>query len=146
MTIEETIRERHAFEDRVKTLLELVSIMTNREIEIALARLVDMLAAENNESKRSNIAAKGELLKSYYDLRRQGVKDQRSIKRQFAWRPHDPRFCLPNRKVGLFKKEPYSDYFIRCTSEVVLFTTPQIPPSTTPTQSSPIEMVKLLAP
>lgn len=146
MTIETAIRERHAFEDRVRIFLELASVMTDREIEIALARLVDMLNEDRNEASRTNISLKGELLKAYFDLRRQGSKPQRKIKRTLQLIPADPQLCLPVRKANLWGRENWSAYLIRCTTEMILFHTSQIPPSASPSPPSPTDIVKLLAP
>lgn len=79
MKIEELIRARHEFEDDVREFLDLASAMSNRELEIALARLADMLNEEKEEE--ASIRVSGELLKIYYDLRTRGVKRQFKFKR-----------------------------------------------------------------
>lgn len=149
MNVEDTIRNRHAFEDRVKTFLELISVMTTREIEIALARLVDLLASESDEAIHANMRVKGELIKAYYNMRLKGAKQQRRLKRAFA-AFLDPTNCLPPRKQPKWYKiaepEPNEAYYIRCVTEVMLFPGKQIPPSSTQENPGPQEMVKLLSP
>jgi hypothetical protein len=70
MTIEDAIRERHAFEERLKEFLKLTSAMSDRELEIALARLADMLQQKGDDERAAfSIRLKGEVTKLYYDLR-----------------------------------------------------------------------------
>jgi hypothetical protein len=84
-SVEEAIRKRHAFEDRVKIFLEMASIMTNREIEVALGRLADIFTTDEIPA---HVQIRGEILKLYYDLRLGGIRKYRSFKRQ--WSPSVP--------------------------------------------------------
>ena len=79
MNTEEAIRERHAFEDNVKRFLDLASAMSDRELEIALARLVDMLKGKKENAIQ--IQVRGEILNFYFDLRRSGTKTQKKLRR-----------------------------------------------------------------
>jgi hypothetical protein len=79
MDTEQAIRERHRFQDRVTEFLKLASRMTERELELALGRLLDMLEADPSQSLQVQI--KGDVLRQYYDLRRQGERKQRTLAR-----------------------------------------------------------------
>ena len=69
MSVEKAIREKQAFRDRVEEFLTIPTAMTNDEIEIALARLADMLGSAVNQHQHTNIQLKGTVLKYYFDLR-----------------------------------------------------------------------------
>ncbi len=87
MKVEEIIRARHEFEDSLRDFLDLASAMSEREIEIALARLADML--KEDQEQEASIRVSGALLKLYYDLRKQGIKSQHKRKRGFFGRYED---------------------------------------------------------
>jgi len=120
MNMEDAVRERHAFEDRVKQLLDLASMMTDRELEIALAKLVDLLNSQPHQQE--DIQIRGEILNSYYDLRRRGIKKQRKLKRALIVYPDG----LPPRD---FKTETtFSDYLARIAATYPLLSDGGISP------------------
>ena len=92
MKVEEIIRARHEFEDSVRAFLDLASAMSDRELEIALARLADMLREDRKHE--ASIRVSGELLKLYFDLRTQGAKVQHKRKRGFFGKYEDDSDAL----------------------------------------------------
>jgi hypothetical protein len=79
INIEHAIREYHTFEDKMKKFLDLASVMTERELELALGRLADILVTQGDNN--IHVRARGEILKIYYDLRKKGQKKYRSVRR-----------------------------------------------------------------
>ena len=86
MSIEQEVLVRHKFEDVVKKFLDLASLLTDRELEISLGRLVDTLNTQLT-TERTHTQIKGEILKLYYDLRKQGVRKQRKVARWWYTNP-----------------------------------------------------------
>ena len=80
MSFEQQIKEKHAFEDRLQQFLFVASIMTDREIELTLARLADALSSGVSTNRA---LFNGRVLKTYYDMRRSGAKRHRQLKRMF---------------------------------------------------------------
>jgi len=76
MSIECSIRERHAFEARIKKFLTLAATLTTDEVEVTLGRLADMLGELFLPRGREHVMIKGHILKIYFDLRRTGRKVQ----------------------------------------------------------------------
>ena len=83
MSIEQLVREKHAFRERLKEFLALAGAMTNDELEIALGRLADMLTMSQDGHEKEDARTKGAALKYYFDLRIAGEKSQASLKRTF---------------------------------------------------------------
>ena len=81
MGIEDLIREKHSFRERLKEFLSIACTMTTDELEIALGRLADMLNLSTADAEKSNIRIKGATLKQYFDLRTSGEKSQSTLKR-----------------------------------------------------------------
>lgn len=81
MGVEQAIRDKHAFRERLQAFLSIAVTMSNDEIEIALGRLVDMLAASEDENAKLDIKVKGAALKLYFDLRLAGEVRQNKAKR-----------------------------------------------------------------
>jgi hypothetical protein len=139
MNFEETIRAKHAFEDRVHEFLDLASVMTEREIEIVLARLADALPGQTDAGRLQSLL-KGKLLSTYLELRKTGEKTQRrKFRRLFGpeWK------SLPQWKA----RERFNDYVVRCATEASV-----IPEGVTfdenaqTSQADMTKTVKLLAP
>lgn len=122
MSIEQAVKARHEFEDRVREFLQLASLLTDRELELALGRLLDMISGRNTE--QFHVQLRGEILKHYYDLRKQGLRRQRRFTR---WQ---------------FKAS--SDYYVAATVEFWLLPDTQFAPPPSPSHIRMDEMVKLL--
>lgn len=90
MNVEQAIREKHAFRNRLQKFLAIAVIMTNDEIEIALGRLVDMLGASQDQGAKLDIAVKGTVLKAFFDLRQAGAVAQ-NTKRRYAFDIQDAK-------------------------------------------------------
>jgi hypothetical protein len=84
MSIEEAVRERHDFEKRLKQFLELAASMTDKELEIALARLADVVTWSKPKSP-DEAAFKGMILNLYYRMRISGAKSQSTKARKRLW-------------------------------------------------------------
>jgi hypothetical protein len=122
MDIEQVVKARHDFEDRLKVFLKLASLLTDRELEIALGRLADMLASRHSE--QLHIQLKGQVLKSYYDLRKQGVRKQ--------------------RKMARWQYRSTSEEFVETAADFWLLPGNQLEPPPSPTNTTVDDMVKLL--
>jgi hypothetical protein len=81
MTLEETIREKQRFKKSVIEFLSIATALTNQELEIALARIADWMNTMSDEQSRIQWRFRGQLLKSYYDLRLAGKKRVAMLKR-----------------------------------------------------------------
>lgn len=137
MNMEGAVRERHAFDDRVKQFLDLASMMTERELEIAIGKLVDVLNTQPQQ--QHHIQIRGEILNSYYSLRRRGIKKQRNkLKRALFSNFHDG---LPP-----WETETLSDYLARCATTYPLLSDRQKSPPPSKTQQPIEEIVILLSP
>ena len=137
MSIEQAVRERHAFEDRLTNFLTLASIMADREIELALSRLADMLA---NMGDNTHVKFRGLVLKSYFDLRRKNIRQQRVFKRIFfpnvtGMPPFDHRI-----------DKDQADHFVRSIANFTLLTGNEIAAPKGPNDQPINETVLLLAP
>jgi len=92
MSMEEIVREKHAFEVRVNHFLKQVrdysvdcKAMKTRDMEICMARLYDLMAQAREEAKRLDHLFKGYLVKKAYDKRKAG--EPYSAWRNFWSRP-----------------------------------------------------------
>lgn len=137
MSYEQAIRERHAFEDRLRNFLTLASVMTARELEIALSRLADMLVHMGDIPQ---VRLRGEVLRHYMELRANGVRRERAIKRLMYRRcaempPFDPRIDRSE-----------SDWYVRAMANFRLLEEGQIAPPTGAATSTLEETMLLLAP
>ncbi len=81
MSVENAIRERHAFRDRLREFLDIPMAMTDDEIELGLGRLVDLLGQTDDRDEQLNLRLKGNALKIYFDLRGVGEASQVIAKR-----------------------------------------------------------------
>ncbi|MGN6280352.1 hypothetical protein [Frateuria sp.] len=78
MSVEQAVRKHHAFQDRLRFFLMAAAVMTDREIELALARMADGLPTTIDPDR---LLFNGQVLKAYYDLRRSGQAKHRAFKR-----------------------------------------------------------------
>ena len=137
MSYEQAVRERHAFEDRIRNFLNLASVMTDRELELALSRLADMLTHMGDQP---HVRIRGEVVKQYLGLRRVGQRKERALKRMF-FKPvpgmvaHDPRIETNS-----------SDYYVRCIANFPLLVEGQLAPPGSTTNASFDQTVLMLAP
>lgn len=137
MSIEQVVRERHAFEDRMRNFLTIASVMTDREIELALSRLADMLT---HMGGAPHVKIRGQALKQYFDLRRAKQRQERFFKRlMFKPLPGMPPY---DQRID----QDQSSYLIRSTANYPLLLDGQLAaPAGTASQSFN-ETVLLLAP
>ena len=77
MSMEDLVRERHALEDKIRAFIASIEQfrkdarrMELRDLEIAMAKLVDAIDQATDESKRLDFCFKGILAKSVYDASR----------------------------------------------------------------------------
>ena len=110
LSVEQAVREQQAFEDRLREFLSIASSMTNQELEIALARLADMI--QTTKGQPEPIRAKGTILNIYYQLRAAGLKRQSTLAR-IKW----------NVKAGVYIGE-FGEFLIGQLSSYAL---PQLP-------------------
>lgn len=143
MKYEDLIEEKHLFEDRTAQFLDLISRMENRELELALGRLLDFLADAKSDYQKAQIKLRGEIIQSYFSLRKTGAKSRRfgvGVLRKPV--PPDLYWSFPRRK---FFEDPY-DYQMRCATEAELITEAAFG-SINQIVDKPIpEQVRLLAP
>ena len=78
-SVEQAVREKQAFDERLREFLSIASSMTNQELEIALARLADSL--QRTKDHPESIRIKGTILNIYYQLRVAGLKKQSTLAR-----------------------------------------------------------------
>jgi len=138
MNFEETIKAKHVFEDRLREFLDLASVMTDRELEIALARLADVIP-QQTEARRLQSLFKGKLLNEYLKLRRSGGKEHKKFRRLLGpdWK------TLPSWA----SRESIEDYFLRCTAEATVIPEGMsIEDNSVVTEADMARTVKLLAP
>ena len=76
MSVERAIRERQAFEARIKEFLALAAALTTDEVEIALGGLADILGELSEVKDQERVMVKGHILRIYFDLRRTGRRAQ----------------------------------------------------------------------
>ena len=76
MSVERAIRERQAFEARIREFLTLAAALTTDEVEIALGRLADELGELSEPKDQERVMVKGQILRIYFDLRRTGRSAQ----------------------------------------------------------------------
>lgn len=78
MSVERSIREKHALRDRLRAFLLIAAVMTDDEVELGLGRLADLLNAAENDREALDIRLRGAALKIYFDLRKAGEASQDS--------------------------------------------------------------------
>jgi len=131
-SVAQAVRQQQVFEERLREFLSMASSMTNQELEIALARLADLL--QTTETQPESIRTKGTILNIYYQLRAAGLKKQSTLAR-IKW----------NVKAGVYIGE-FGEFLIRQLSSYQL---PQLPAGgSTPysSEDSFNSRIKLLAP
>lgn len=131
-SVEQAVRQQQAFEERLREFLSMASSMTNQELEIALAKLADLL--QTTKAQPESIRTKGAILNTYYQLRAAGLKKQSTLAR-IKW----------NVKAGVYIGE-FGEFLILQLSS---FRLPQLPAGgTTPYSSEDFfnSRIKLLAP
>ena len=111
---EQFIRDRQNFVARLGDLIELASALTDSELEIALARMADSLDHANKAASASTatldaLRFKGEVVHSYFSLRREGSakvdqKSRRKMEREMAPGAHASNVLIS--KVVTFKLPP----------------------------------------
>ncbi|MCX5869313.1 MAG: hypothetical protein NTY00_01505 [Deltaproteobacteria bacterium] len=79
-SVEQAIRAQHEFGKRLKEFLKLASSMSDKELEIALARLADMVTREKPDAEPA-VRFKGMVLNLYYRMRLSGGKSQSTLAR-----------------------------------------------------------------
>lgn len=94
MSYESAIKLKHATEDSFKALLSYTSAMSERELELAAAKLADIVSAEQSQLDQQNGLLVGEVLNKLIGLRRAG--QIRESKTRRAW------YAL---RKGKFKRE-----------------------------------------
>lgn len=77
-SLERAVRELHEFEDRMADFLRLASALTDRELQVALAKLADLHVAQPGSQV---VQLKGQILGAYYVLRSDGTKSQSKLSR-----------------------------------------------------------------
>jgi hypothetical protein len=136
MSYEQLVRERHAFEDRLRNYLHLLSVLNARELEVALSRLADMLTHMGDVPA---VRIRGEVLKRYMELRAVGERRERPMKRMFfravaGMPPFDGRI------------DKYSgDWIIRSVANFPLLVDGQIAPPASSTAATFDETILLLS-
>jgi hypothetical protein len=81
MRYEEAIRAKHEFQDSFLDLIECLSAMTSREIELAAARIADRISdIEDEEAKQSSLVA-GQVCRTVLNLRGDGELSENKLKR-----------------------------------------------------------------
>ena len=131
-SVEQAVRQQQAFKERLREFLSMASSMTNQELEIALAKLADLL--QTTKAQPESIRTKGAILNTYYQLRAAGLKKQSTLAR-IKW----------NVKAGVYIGE-FGEFLILQLSS---FRLPQLPAGgTTPYSSEDFfnSRIKLLAP
>jgi len=137
MSIEQAVRERHAFEDRMRNFLTLASVMTNREIELALSRLADMFT---HMGGAPHVHIRGQVLKQYFNLRLANQRQERFLKRiLFKPLPGIPPY---DQRID----QDQSSYLIRSAANYPLLLDGQIAAPAGAASQSFDETVFLLAP
>lgn len=137
MSIEQVVRARHEFEDRLTNFLVLASIMTDREIEIALSRLADM-AKHMGESPE--VMLRGHVLARYFELRRKNRRPQRAFKRVIFFGVSG----MPKYDSRIDRSP--SDHYVRSIANFTLLVDGQIAPPNAADGQEIDETILLLAP
>lgn len=106
MSQELMAKARHAFEDRLQQFLVLLSVLSEREMDLVEGRLSDMIAHENSPL----IEVRANALRAYRELRRTGVRRERRFKRIF----YTPYGYAPPRSKEI--NENPSMYCVRCAA------------------------------
>jgi len=92
MSMEDIVKEKHEFEDRVNRFLTQIDkctsramTMTTRELEICMARLYDLMIQASDETLRLDLLFKGLLVKCVYDKRKAGEKQKYHFWTDSSW-------------------------------------------------------------
>lgn len=128
-SVEQAVRQQQAFEERLREFLSIASSMTTQELEIALARLADLL--QTTKPQLESIRTKGGILNVYYQLRAAGLKRQSTLAR-----------IKQNVKAGVYIGE-FGEFLITQLSNYQL---PQIPATPYASEDFFNARIKLLAP
>lgn len=112
MSAELAIKARHVFEDRLQRYLELLSILNDRELQLLFGRLSDMQV----HSPLPAVAVRLEVVEVYMQLRSDGRRKHRQVKRLF-YSPHSD--LSPLRDPTLDRSD--SDYLVRAAANFELF-------------------------
>ncbi len=128
-SVEQAVRQQQAFEERLREFLSIASSMTTQELEIALARLADLL--QTTKPQLESIRTKGAILNVYYQLRAAGLKRQSTLAR-----------IKQNVKAGVYIGE-FGEFLITQLSNYQL---PQIPATPYASEDFFNARIKLLAP
>ena len=106
VTLEETIRQKQRFRKSVTEFISIATALTDQELELALARIADQMSAKSDEQARIHWRFRGQLLKSYYDMRLAGKKRLSILKRLEGkldkWMEWTPRTWGANEEYFLF--------------------------------------------
>lgn len=136
MSYEQAVRERHAFEDRLRNFLDIASVLNARELEVALSRLADMLTHMGDVPA---VRLRGEVLKGYMELRAAGQRRERTMKRMFFQAvPGMPAF---DKRID----QNMSDWLVRSIANFQLLVDGQIEPPGSATSATFEETVLLLS-
>jgi len=81
MTLEEQVRAKHEFQDSFHELLECLTAMTSREIEIAAARIADKLHTIDNEVMKQSCLITGQVSRIILSLRNNGELSESKLRR-----------------------------------------------------------------
>lgn len=69
MSFEKMIKQEQDFRLAIKEMVNLISALTNDELELTIARLADMLCCVESDEEKAHIGLKAALVKAYFDLR-----------------------------------------------------------------------------
>ena len=81
MTLEEQVRAKHEFQDSFHELLECLTAMTSREIEIAAARIADKLPTIDDEVMKQSCLITGQISRIILSLRNNGELSESKLRR-----------------------------------------------------------------
>ena len=81
MNYEKAIQEKHAFEDSLKEVLRLLSIMDRRELELAAAKLADGLNSEDELIDQKSAVLTAKIIQLILDLKARGELSKGKILR-----------------------------------------------------------------
>ena len=109
MSYEQQVSERHKFEDNLKKAVSILQAMTAREIEIAIARLADMRASENDDSKKDEISLKRHVALKFLKLIESGnlvilKKLRQKLIKEVDMQRRQTEFAIKHRKQEHYQK------------------------------------------
>ena len=112
MSQEVVAQARHAFQDRLRTFLRLLSVMTDRELELAHGRLADVL--ERTKSPEAQV--RNDVMSRYVNFRKSGERKERKLRR-VLFNPAGP--LVPAHDASIDANG--SMYLIRCAANFALY-------------------------